>query len=71
MRFRPSTSTAENALPIAIAALEAMEATSNIIPAVPLFGMIVSSVLGIARMIEVRPHRFGCAEMPSRVYYAD
>lgn len=49
-RSRPGSG---NALSLAITALETLNAVSDLIPAGPLFGPIVSSVLGLAKTLEV------------------
>ena len=48
-------SSSSDALAMTISVLEALETASGAIStAIPLFGMIVSSVLGVTRMLEVR-----------------
>ena len=50
-----------------VAALEVLEATSNLVSAVPFFSGIVSGALGLARSLEVCTFRF----VPAQIVRAD
>ena len=50
----PPKPSSEDALAMVIDGLEVFQAVSDVIPSVPLLGTIVTSVLGFAKMLEVR-----------------
>ena len=50
----PPKPSSEDALAMVIDGLEVLQAVSDVIPSVPLLGTIVTSVLGFAKMLEVR-----------------
>ena len=55
MKFKlPPKPSSEDALAMVIDGLEVLQAVSDVIPSVPLLGTIVTSVLGFAKMLEVR-----------------
>ena len=52
-RFHVSASSSDNTLSRTVAKLELLERKSDVIPGTPCLGMILSSVIGIAKTVEV------------------